>query len=572
MRPNPDPARIVATTLATPFSVVGDLGSILLLTVAWVGMAIQVDPRGEFSLNDDWAYALPVRALTEQNSIRFTFWQSMTLIGQVFWGALFCLPGGFSYFALRLSVLTAGLAGVMGVYALCRHIGAGTSLATLAALTLALNPIYFGLSCTFMTDVPFTALLVLSILGLVVGIDSGRDRLLWGGFAAAFAALFVRQLALAVFLAFLVASPLRLGFGRRWLLYAMSPTLLAGVSLATYSRVLSHFGRLPGMYYLKANSLNDSIRDLLHFRLGALKPALHASLMMFMLAGLFALPLLSALLPTLVSRFEKGRRNLRLGSIICFSCVLTTALAARGNLLPMSGNIIEDFRMGIISPPGSGLPLAPKAYWIVLTAAAAVGLSLLLLVLFDLSKAAISGRDERGSRLQFRVVFLALTGVLYFGPLGLPYQVMLDRYVLSILALFIALSVLAIQVDGGQVSRRSLATGLVLAAIFGTYTVATVHDFFAWQRVRWTACSDLMAGRVRGLEVPADRHGHHPELLIHLPPTAWPRRRRLTLRNQYRSGRCPGRPHHPRARRRPGPGALPARRSPPGPASPGGSE
>ncbi len=506
MSPTPNLARTVATTGATPSSsVVGDLGSILLLTAAWVGMAIQVDPRGEFSLNDDWAYALPVKALTEQDSIRFTFWQSMTLIGQVLWGALFCLPAGFSFLALRLSVLTAGLAGVMGLYGLCRHIGSGTALATLAALTLALNPIYFGLSCTFMTDVPFTVLLVLSILGLFVGLDTGRDRLLWIGLAAAFAALFVRQLALAVFLAFLIASPLRLGFGHRWLLYAMSPTLLAGISLAAYSRVLAHFGRLPGMYYLKVNSLNNSIQDLLHFRLGALKPALRAALMMFMLAGLFALPLLSALCPSLVSGFEKGRRNLRLGWIVGFTCVVTAALAAIGNLLPMSGNIIEDFRMGIISPPGSGLPVAPKAYWIVLTTGAAVGLSLLLLVLFDLSTAAIRGRDERGARLRFRVVFLVLTGVLYFGPLGLPYQAMLDRYVLSILALFIALSVLVLQVDGGQVTRRSLATGLVLAAMFGAYTVATVHDLFAWQRVRWEACSDLMARRVNGVEVPADQ-------------------------------------------------------------------
>ena len=116
MSPTPDPARTVATTGATPSSsVVGDLGSILLLTAAWAGMAIQVDPRGEFSLNDDWAYALPVKALTEQGLIRFPFWQSMILIGQVLWGALFCLPGGFSFLALRLSVLTAGLAGVLGL-------------------------------------------------------------------------------------------------------------------------------------------------------------------------------------------------------------------------------------------------------------------------------------------------------------------------------------------------------------------------------------------------------------------------------------------------------------------------
>ena len=50
MSPSPDPARTVAAPGAIPSpSVVGDLGSILLLSAAWAGMAIQVDPRGEFS-------------------------------------------------------------------------------------------------------------------------------------------------------------------------------------------------------------------------------------------------------------------------------------------------------------------------------------------------------------------------------------------------------------------------------------------------------------------------------------------------------------------------------------------
>ena len=88
MSHTPGPARTVASTGASSMPpVTGDLGCILLLITAWVSMAIQVDPRGEFSLNDDWAYALPVKALVEQFSIRFTFWQSMTLIGQVLWGA-----------------------------------------------------------------------------------------------------------------------------------------------------------------------------------------------------------------------------------------------------------------------------------------------------------------------------------------------------------------------------------------------------------------------------------------------------------------------------------------------------
>ncbi len=94
MSPTPDPAKTGATPSSSPS---GELGSILLLTAAWVGMATLVDPRGEFSLNDDWAYALPVKTLVERGSIRFTFWQSMTLIAQVLWGALFCLPRGFSF-------------------------------------------------------------------------------------------------------------------------------------------------------------------------------------------------------------------------------------------------------------------------------------------------------------------------------------------------------------------------------------------------------------------------------------------------------------------------------------------
>lgn len=60
---------------------------------------------------------------------------------------------------------SSSVVGDLGLHGPCRHIGSGTALATLAALTLALNPIYFGLSCTFMTDVPFTVLLILSILG-----------------------------------------------------------------------------------------------------------------------------------------------------------------------------------------------------------------------------------------------------------------------------------------------------------------------------------------------------------------------------------------------------------------------
>jgi hypothetical protein len=478
---------------------------ILVLTAVWVAMAIAVDPRGEFSLNDDWAYALPVKAVVERGSLHFTFWQSMTLITQVVWGALFCLPSGFSYLALRVSVLVAGLAGILGLYRLCRHFGTSAPLATLAAMTVALNPLYVGLSCSFMTDIPFTALLILSILGLLVGIDNGWRWAFLLGLVAGFAALYVRQLALAIFLAFAVASPIKLGFGRRWFLSAIVPLLAAGLSLSVYTRVLKHFGRLPGMYYLKVDSLNMVIRDLLHFRLGALKPVTQAAVMMLVYAGLFALPILLATWPSLVARREPKSRMLRLGWIAGFTALATAALAATGDLLPMGGNMTDDLRMGVIAIAGSGLPSAPLAYWVALTAAGTFGLSLLLCVFFDVATAAIRGGGEDRATLRFRVAFLVLTGVLYFGPLGIPYQIMLDRYVLSILALVLALGVLASQVAGIRPGRVALTSGWIAAALLGGYAAVTVHDHFAWQRVRWQACNDLMAGKVDGVQVPADQ-------------------------------------------------------------------
>ena len=49
--------------------------------------AFAIRPLGDFPLNDDWAFALPVKWLVERGQLQFTDWQAMTLIGQVTLGA-----------------------------------------------------------------------------------------------------------------------------------------------------------------------------------------------------------------------------------------------------------------------------------------------------------------------------------------------------------------------------------------------------------------------------------------------------------------------------------------------------
>jgi hypothetical protein len=481
------------------------LGYPIIIVAVWAAMAAAANPRGNFSLNDDWAYGLPVRALVEGGSIRFTFWQSMTLIAQVFWGALFCLPGGFSFDALRVSTLVAGLVGVLALYGLLRHYGASLGVATIGALTFAVNPLYLGMSCTFMTDVPFTALMILSIAQLALGLDTASERAILVGLAAAFTALFIRQLALAVLLGFLIASPLKIGLGRRWLLMAVLPSVTAGLSLFAYTRVLKASGRLPGMYFLKADSLNQVIHDLIQLRLGALKPALSAALMMLLLAGLFATPFLALVGRSLIARGSRAVRLTRLIWVIGFTIAATIALAASGNLMPLTGNVFADFKMGILAMPGDAPPGPPKVFWVGVTALASVGVSLLLLVLVDLLVAIVATRrDPREAILRCHVVFLVAAGVLYFAPLGLPYQAMLDRYVIPILALFLPLIVLVPGIKLKRPPRSALALSLLLIAVFTAYGVTTVHDYFAWNRIRWAACGDLMEGHLTGQKVASD--------------------------------------------------------------------
>ena len=98
-----------------------DRAASVSLSVAWVLVALIANPVAELPLNDDWAYSLPVKSWVEQGDLRLTFWQSMPLLPQLGWGALFCLPFGFSFTALRVSTLVLGGLGVGLAFRLFDH-------------------------------------------------------------------------------------------------------------------------------------------------------------------------------------------------------------------------------------------------------------------------------------------------------------------------------------------------------------------------------------------------------------------------------------------------------------------
>src|SRR5438045_5503778 len=89
---------------------------LLSVGALWIAMSALVNPIGDFPLYDDWRYAFGVRAILESGRFELPYPGAPNVFLQAYWGALFCLPSGFSFTALRFSTLTLGAVGIMAFY------------------------------------------------------------------------------------------------------------------------------------------------------------------------------------------------------------------------------------------------------------------------------------------------------------------------------------------------------------------------------------------------------------------------------------------------------------------------
>lgn len=197
---------LIAARTPTPFDawawqrVTRDRYPVALLSLAWIVAFVLVDPRGNFALNDDWAYALMVERFLSTGSIQPTSWTFTPSISHIGVGAAFAEAFGFSHAVLRCSNLFMGWAGMLGVYVLGRVLGRAPLVAALAAACFGFNPVHLSLAATYMTDLPFSTWFTWALVGGVLGFRGRR----WG-FALALSctalALSSRQPALALLLA-----------------------------------------------------------------------------------------------------------------------------------------------------------------------------------------------------------------------------------------------------------------------------------------------------------------------------------------------------------------------------------
>jgi hypothetical protein len=464
-----------------------------ILALLWIALIMIVNPLGNFPLNDDWTYAKTVEKLVNQGTFYLCDWTGMSLVFQVLWGSLFCLPAGFSFVALRISTLVLGLVGILSVFWLLRRLGYPASMALLGALTLGLNPNYFSLSFTFMTDVPFLAFCILAAICFVNSLIRGSSRWAIMGTVLSCLAILIREVAIVIVAAYALAYLARNGLGARKLMNAFFPVAAVLVTLYTYQAILANTIGLPQMY-------NYKTRVIINLLTGGILQALRAfAIRMEQIAvylGFFFLPFS---VPLLYHHFGPRKRSSAMVVFIVWplaSLLIAIVLFGLDPREPLSWNTFFNLGLGTPTLRDVGLlhlphyPHVPRSAWLALVTLSILNAGLLVSTI----AAEMWYLLKRSGRRALAVIeppeaFAFILCVIYICLILLTG--IFDRYMIFLIPFMVVLLFGRGIGLGGGGTRVPVYTAVVALLVFASFDVAATHDYLSWNRARWRALDHL---------------------------------------------------------------------------------
>jgi 4-amino-4-deoxy-L-arabinose transferase-like glycosyltransferase len=172
--------------------------SLTVVLVLFLAAVAIVNPLREMPYDDDWAFSETVKHFLDTGQYRLNEWLAPNMPFQTMWGALFCLPFGYSFAALRISTIVMSVIGLVAFRALALEHGLSRGAANLLTLCLASSPLVFKLSLTYLSDVPFLAMTIVSVLLYTRALRNERWLEWLAASVAASATIFIRQFGIAI--------------------------------------------------------------------------------------------------------------------------------------------------------------------------------------------------------------------------------------------------------------------------------------------------------------------------------------------------------------------------------------
>ncbi len=461
-----------------------------------VGLCIfATNPRLEMGTNDDWSYVRTSLDLVRTGHVIYNGWAAAMLGWQVFWGALAIKLFGFSFFVLRLSALPFAMGSAYLLHQIFVRFGLNAQNAILGTLTIVLSPVFLPLAASFMTDVPgfFWLLVCLYSCLHALAAKSARAAILWLAFAtlSSVAGGTGRQI---IWLGTLVMVP-----SAAWLLRKRRGVLSSAV-LLWLSGTLAI---VACMYWFQHQPYSIPEKLIAGEFTAGLVPHVAQQLRdLFQSVLLLALPALVAYLAAVATL----PRKLLLSLLGISLLLLMVRVYSRGvlALAPWLPNLVTEYGVG-----GSGeweslgqkpLLLLPPVRFILTVVMLSAACAFISAVL-SRSRGFQSWRPEH-QILSWRVILALLTPFTFaYLILLLPratFDVLLDRYTIPLLAIFVLVLLLFYQ---QRVKERPPAFSFLALAVFSAYSVATTHDYFATNRARLAAASRVQAAGIPRTEI-----------------------------------------------------------------------
>src|SRR6185503_12071343 len=129
-----------------------DRRALAALALVHLAIVAMVQTRGDFPLNDDWAYAHSVGWLLDEGRIRLSDWVGNNLVPQTLAGAAVSSVAGFSFEALRHLTQAVALAAAGAAYFWFRSARFAPAAALAATLAIVAFPAWPVLANSYMTD------------------------------------------------------------------------------------------------------------------------------------------------------------------------------------------------------------------------------------------------------------------------------------------------------------------------------------------------------------------------------------------------------------------------------------
>ena len=152
----------------------------LAIILAGFALVVLVMPiQRNYAYIDDWTYTHSVEQIIRGQGFRPSEYAQATLATHAYWGALFAALFGMSFSTMTAATMTLSFVAAIAFYVLLRQLGFGPTLSGLGTALLALNPYFLNLSYSFMTDITFLAMLLLSCLFYFRALETDGIGWLW---------------------------------------------------------------------------------------------------------------------------------------------------------------------------------------------------------------------------------------------------------------------------------------------------------------------------------------------------------------------------------------------------------